>query len=106
MAKGISSKLIAAESVTEGHPDKLCDQIADAILDEHLAQDPLARVGCEVMAAKNLIIIAGEISSTARVDCASIARRILIERGYVDQSIGIDGNSCEILLSLSQQSKT
>ena len=97
-------QICSAEAVTEGHPDKICDQIADAVLDEYLAQDSYARVGCEVMAAKDLIIVAGEITSSAKVSIEAVARNVLRQIGYTDKSTGFDGYTCKVLTSISQQS--
>jgi S-adenosylmethionine synthetase len=96
--------LFSSESVTEGHPDKVCDQISDAVLDAHLQMDPQARVACEVLAAKDLVVIAGEITSHTHVDVVEIARTVLLEIGYNNKSFGIDASSCHVLTSLSQQS--
>jgi len=96
--------LFSSESVTEGHPDKVCDQISDAVLDAHLQMDPQARVACEVLAAKDLVVIAGEITSRAHVDVVEVARTVLQEIGYTNASFGIDASSCHVLTSLSQQS--
>jgi S-adenosylmethionine synthetase len=94
----------AAEYVLWGHPDKLCDLIADAILDAHIAQDPFARVGCEVLVAKNLLVVAGEISSRADCDYECIVRATLRKYGYTSREIGLDADTCEIRMSLSEQS--
>jgi S-adenosylmethionine synthetase len=94
----------SSESVCEGHPDKVADQISDAILDAHLSQDPTARVACNTLAAKDLVMIAGEITSSAPVAYEEVARRKLKEIGYVDSSCGLDGNNCRIITSISRQS--
>ena len=88
--------IITSESVSAGHPDKLCDQISDAILDAYLAQDPLARVACECLVTTNHLIIAGEITSTARVDHESIARKTITDIGYNRPDMYFDGNTCQI----------
>ncbi|MGL4663320.1 MAG: methionine adenosyltransferase [Culicoidibacterales bacterium] len=88
--------LFTSESVSEGHPDKLCDQISDAILDAYLAKDSHARVACETFATTNTIIVGGEVSSNEVVDIEAIVRKTLIEIGYTDESLGIDGNTCRI----------
>ncbi len=93
-----------SESVTEGHPDKLCDQIADAILDAHLAQDPGARVACEVCATTGMVLILGEISSKAQVDHAAIAREVIADIGYKDGRCGFDARTCAVLVALDKQS--
>ncbi|MBP2655550.1 MAG: metK [Firmicutes bacterium] len=96
--------LITSESVTEGHPDKLCDQISDKILDEFIAKDRQARVAVETMASDQIIFIAGEISSTAKVDIAAAARSVIREIGYIDQAYGLDAEKCLILSNINVQS--
>lgn len=98
------SALATAESVTEGHPDKLCDQIADAVLDAHLAQDPYARVGCEVCVTGDHVIVMGEITSRATVDVEAVVRRTLRRVGYVHRDLGIGCDDCEVRALLRQQS--
>jgi len=97
-------KIFTSESVTEGHPDKICDRIADNILDAVLAQDPSSRVACEVTACTGLIQIMGEITTAAKVDYARIARDTVIEIGYNDSSLGFDGNTCCVNCCLNTQS--
>lgn len=97
--------LFSSESVSEGHPDKVCDQIADAILDECLAQDSKSHVACEVFATKEFILIGGEITSSAKVDYEAIARDVLRDIGYTDASIGIGCDSCEVKVLVQTQSK-
>lgn len=97
--------LFTSESVTEGHPDKLCDLIANRILDEHLIQDPNARVACEALASGDLLVIGGEVTSNAHVDTEQIAREAILDVGYNDKEIGFDGNSCTVIVNLEQQSK-
>ncbi len=97
-------KFFTSESVTEGHPDKLCDQIADAVLDEILLRDPDAHVACEVVIAKGLVHVMGEISTSCYVDVEKIARGVILDVGYNDSSIGFDGNTCGIILSINTQS--
>lgn len=96
--------LFTSESVSEGHPDKLCDQISDAILDECLKQDKDSRVACECYITTNLLIIGGEVRTRASINCESIARKVLCEVGYIDEEIGIDGNTCEIRVVVDTQS--
>lgn len=96
--------LFTSESVTKGHPDKVCDQISDGILDAILAQDKNARVACETTCAKNQVLIMGEISTTANVDVEKIARDIICDIGYNDDALGFNGNDCKIIVSLSKQS--
>lgn len=97
-------RIFTSESVTEGHPDKLCDQVADAILDAYLEQDPSSRVACEVCAAKDVMLIMGEITSDAKVDIESIARRTILEIGYDSEEKGFDGNNCQMQIQLHTQS--
>jgi S-adenosylmethionine synthetase len=93
-----------SESVTEGHPDKLCDQVSDAILDAILTQDPRARVACESLAKTGMVVVAGEITTTARVDFPAIVRETVKEIGYVDSAMGFDGGSCAVLTAIERQS--
>lgn len=93
-----------AESITMGHPDKLCDYIADCILDAYLEKDKNSRVACEVVASKNLVLITGEITSTAKVNIEQIARKAIIEIGYSEDYLGFNGNNCEIEIRLTEQS--
>lgn len=90
--------------MTEGHPDKVCDQISDAVLDAYLDQDPTARVACEAFAHTGCVHLAGQITSTARVDLTHVVRKTLLEIGYDDPRYGIDGKSCAVLLSIDRQS--
>ncbi len=99
------SYLFTSESVTEGHPDKLADQISDAVLDEALAQDPYSRVACEALVSRDLVVVAGEITTRARLDMAQIARRVITEVGYGDETSGFDLSRCHILLSIKKQSE-
>ena len=100
----MAKHLFTSESVTEGHPDKICDQISDAVLDAIYAQDPMGRVACETTVTTGQVVIMGEISTTARVDIAKIARQVICDIGYDDGSKGFDGNSCAVLLALDEQS--
>ena len=97
-------KLFTSESVTEGHPDKICDQISDSVLDAILEQDPNAHVACETAATTGLILIMGEITTTAQVDFADIARKKVLEIGYNRAKFGFDGESCSVLVSVDKQS--
>ena len=97
-------KIFTSESVTEGHPDKICDSIADNILDAVIAGDPMSRVACEVTAATGLVQIMGEITTTAVVDYADIARRTILGIGYNSSELGFDGSTCCVNNCLHQQS--
>lgn len=97
-------KLFTSESVTEGHPDKLCDYISDSILDAYLEQDPKSRVGCECVAGKGLILVTGEITSNAKVDIEKIVRQTIKEIGYTDENTDIDYEKCEVIVNISKQS--
>ncbi len=97
-------KLFTSESVTEGHPDKICDQISDAVLDELLAHDPYARVACETAATTGLVHIMGEISSAYKADFEKIARKVITDIGYDSEEKGFDGNTCKILVDIDEQS--
>jgi len=97
-------KLITAESVTEGHPDKLADRISDAVLDAVLAQDPYGRVACETFVMQGLIIVGGEVTTTACFDPGRIARRVLVDVGYVKPEYGISPDSCAVANLIRQQS--
>ncbi len=96
--------LFTSESVTEGHPDKVADQISDSILDAILAQDPQGRVACETLVTTGQVHVVGEISTTAYVDISSIIRRTIADIGYTDAAYGFDANSCGVLVSLDEQS--
>lgn len=103
---GIMSKLLlTSESVTEGHPDKVCDQISDAILDEILKEDKDARVACETCSTTGMVMVMGEISTSSYVDIRDIVRKTLDEIGYNNADYGIDSKTCAILTSLEEQSK-
>ncbi len=96
--------LFTSESVSEGHPDKMCDQISDAILDAHLSGDPNSRVACEALTKTGMIVVAGEITSTARVSYNEIAREVVRDIGYTDSAMGFDGNTCAIISAVERQS--
>lgn len=100
----MSKRIFTSESVTEGHPDKLCDQISDAVLDAILEQDPHAHVACEVTATTGMLHIMGEISTECYVDIASIARNVAIDVGYSNNKYGFDGNTCGVITSIDMQS--
>ena len=96
--------LFTSESVTEGHPDKLCDQVSDAVLDAILAQDPMARVACETCATTGMVMVMGEITTTARVDIPAIAREVVLDIGYNSSDMCFDGSSCSVLTAIHAQS--
>ncbi|NCC86728.1 MAG: methionine adenosyltransferase [Clostridia bacterium] len=96
--------LFTSESVTKGHPDKICDQISDAVLDDILSQDPNARVACEVTCTTGQVMIMGEISTSCYVEIPKIARRVICDIGYNDAKMGFDGHSCAILTAIDEQS--
>ncbi|KGG16609.1 MULTISPECIES: methionine adenosyltransferase [unclassified Prochlorococcus] len=101
----MSNFVFTSESVTEGHPDKICDQISDAILDALLEQDPSSRVACETIVNTGLCLITGEVTSKANVDFINLAREVIKEIGYCDAKAGgFDANSCSVLIALDQQS--
>ena len=100
----MSSYLFTSESVSEGHPDKLCDQISDAILDECLRQDKYSRVACECFATTNLLVIGGEITTNAKVDYEAVARDVMRRIGYTAEDLGIDADTCEIKVVMDTQS--
>ena len=96
--------LFTSESVTEGHPDKICDQISDAILDAMLAQDPMSRVACETAVTTDLVLVMGEITSNATVDIEAIVRDTICKIGYDDAAKGFDGKTCQVKIALDKQS--
>ena len=100
----MAKHFFTSESVTEGHPDKICDQVADAVLDEIIAQDPGAHVACEVTATTGVLHVFGEISTTCYVDIASVARGVVRDIGYDNPAYGFDGNTCGVLTSIDVQS--
>jgi S-adenosylmethionine synthetase len=97
-------RLFTSESVSEGHPDKVCDQISDGILDAILAQDPDGRVACETLTSRGLVVVTGEITTKARIDYQQVAREVVAEIGYSDPAIGFDANSCAVLTAIGTQS--
>ena len=96
--------LFTSESVTEGHPDKICDQISDAILDDLLAQDPNARVACETTCTTGMVHVMGEITTTGYVDIAGVVRRVISEIGYTRAKYGFDADTCGVITSIDSQS--
>lgn len=101
----LNKQFFTSESVTEGHPDKICDQISDAVLDAILAQDPDARVACETCCTTGMVMIMGEISTSCYVDIPSIARNVVLDIGYDRAKYGFDGTTCSVLTSIDEQSK-
>ncbi len=98
-------KLFTSESVTEGHPDKLCDLIADSILDAYLEKDPKSRVACECVAGKGLVLVTGEITSSANVDIEEIVRNTIKKIGYTDENTDISYEKCKVIVNISKQSE-
>ena len=97
-------RLFTSESVTEGHPDKMADQISDAILDEILAADPFGRVACETLITTGLVVVAGEISTSTYVDIPAVVRRTITDIGYTSSKIGFDGETCGVAVAIQEQS--
>ena len=104
MSKIKVAHIFTSESVSEGHPDKVCDQISDSILDECLNQDPESRVACETLVSTNLIVMAGELTTQAQVNYEAVARDVVAEIGYTDGSIGFSADTCTVLVKLHKQS--
>ena len=100
----MSKRLFTSESVTEGHPDKICDRISDSILDEILSQDPNARVACETTCTTGIISIMGEITTTANVDYSKVARNVVLDIGYDRAKYGFDADTCAVVTSIDKQS--
>lgn len=100
----MSNFLFTSESVTKGHPDKICDQISDAILDEMIKQDPMSRVACETTCTTGQVLVMGEITTNAQVDIPAIVRKTVCEIGYDDDKKGFNGNTCAVLTALDKQS--
>ena len=96
--------LFTSESVTEGHPDKLCDAVSDAILDACMEQDPMSRVACETASCTGFVLVTGEITTAANLDIPAIVRRTVNEIGYNDSKVGFDGNTCAVMVALDKQS--
>ena len=97
-------RVFTSESVTEGHPDKICDQISDAVLDAIYAQDPMARVACETACTTGMVLVMGEISTSCYVDIPAVVRKTVCEIGYDRPEYGFDGNSCAVLTAIDEQS--
>lgn len=100
----LNKQFFTSESVTEGHPDKICDQISDAVLDAIIEQDPNARVACETCCTTGMVMIMGEISTNCYIDIPSIARNVVLEIGYDRAKYGFDGTTCSVLTSIDEQS--
>src|SRR5574343_612117 len=96
--------LFTSESVNEGHPDKLCDQVSDAVLDACLAQDPDSYVACETVAKSNMIVICGEITTKAKINIEQIVRDTVKSIGYDDEAKGMDYKTCDVIIKLRSQS--
>ncbi|MBG7616742.1 MAG: methionine adenosyltransferase [Chloroflexi bacterium] len=102
--KNAAKYLFTSESVTEGHPDKLCDQISDAVLDSILTGDPNARVACETAVTRGLVLVLGEISTNCYIDIPTIVRQVVKDAGYTKPEYGFDNNSCGVMVSIQEQS--
>ena len=100
----MEKRLFTSESVTEGHPDKVCDAVSDAILDALMEQDPMSRVACETAACTGFVLVTGEITTKAKIDIPQIVRDTVNEIGYNDAATGFDGNTCAVMVALDQQS--
>lgn len=100
----MAKKFFTSESVTEGHPDKICDQISDAVLDAYFEKDPYARVACETAVTTGMVLVIGEISAKCSVDIPKVVRQTILDIGYNDSRLGFDGNSCAVLVSIDEQS--
>ncbi len=100
----MEKRLFTSESVTEGHPDKVCDAVSDAILDACMSQDPMSRVACETVSCTGFVLVTGEITTKAVLDIPSIVRKTVLEIGYDAGEKGLDGNSCAVMVALDQQS--
>ncbi|MBV8463622.1 MAG: methionine adenosyltransferase, partial [Acidimicrobiales bacterium] len=105
MDSPVSSRhTFTSESVTEGHPDKMADQISDSVLDAMLTEDPDSRVACETLLTTGLVLVAGEITTTTYVDIPKLVRQTVLDIGYDDDAYGIDGNTCGVIVSIDEQS--
>ncbi len=100
----MANRIFTSESVTEGHPDKVCDQISDAVLDAILAQDPFGRVACETVTTTGIVMVMGEISTRCYVDIPSVVRRTIEKIGYIDPACGFDARSCAVMTTIDEQS--
>ena len=100
----MKNRVFTSESVTEGHPDKICDQVSDAVLDAIMAQDPMGRVACETTCTTGMVMVMGEITTTAKIDIPDIVRRTVNRIGYDDPAYGFDGHTCAVLTTIDKQS--
>ena len=100
----MAKRLFTSESVTEGHPDKIADQISDSILDEIIAKDPYARVACETLVTTGLVLVSGEITTNCYVDIPKVVRETVREIGYTRAKYGFDCDTCSVLTSIDEQS--
>jgi S-adenosylmethionine synthetase len=100
----VEKYIFTSESVTEGHPDKVCDAISDAVLDACMAQDPNSRVACETMASTGFVVVCGEITTNAQIDYQKIVRKTIREIGYTSSDIGFDADSCAVMVAMDRQS--
>lgn len=100
----VENALFTSESVSEGHPDKMADQISDAVLDAYLSGDPDSRVACETMVTTGLVVVAGEVTSSATIDIPQLVRGVIRDIGYTDSSMGFDADTCSVMVSLDKQS--
>jgi S-adenosylmethionine synthetase len=98
--------LFTSESVSEGHPDKMCDQVSDGILDALLAQDPDSRVACESLAKTGMVVVAGEITTRAQIDYSDVVRGVVRDIGYTGSEMGFDAETCAVLTAINRQSPT
>ena len=96
--------LFTSESVSRGHPDKIADQISDAVLDAYLAGDPDSRVACQTMVTTGLVVVAGEVTSNATIDIPQLVRDVIRDIGYTDSAMGFDADTCSVMVSLDKQS--